>query len=280
MAKLSDLSQATVDKAQDLRDKTANVAKATYSNVQDSVETGRGKMQAAIVAGLALAEGLTRYNARQNEKNVKNIRRANRRANKKAVKQAKKNLANVQDTVVDAVKPRLAATQDALQSGFSSAQEALQSGLVSAQDVLQTSLENAQETFAKNSKKAQKNLKKAQKDLQKLQGSVQDTVSDKVGTGLAITQDALKKSSQALSKGSQEASKKLAATAATAQELRDSVQEQIQNYQRKRARARALFRWGLVFGVVLALLFTPYPGADVRRSLMAQWERYRSYFGM
>src|SRR6266700_3496502 len=222
-------------------------------------------MQGAIVAGLALAEGLMRYNARQNEKNVKN----GRRASKKAVKQARKNLANFQDNVAETAKPRLATTQQVLQSGFSTAQETLQS-----------SLDNAQGAFAKNSKKAQKNLKKAQKDLQKLQSSVQSTVSDKVSTGLSRTQDALSKSSEVLSKGSQEASKKLAATAASAQDFRASVQEQIERYQSKRARARTLFRWGLVFGVVLALLYTPYPGAEIRKRIMAQWDNYRSYFGM
>jgi hypothetical protein len=118
----------------------------------------------------------------------------------------------------------------------------------------------AQDTLAKSAKQAQKNLKKAQKNMQ-----------ETVGASLAKTQDLLGESSK-------RASKSLQQVAASAVEAKAAMQEQYASYQQKRQSARTLFRWGLVVGVVLALLYAPYSGAEVRRRLMAQWEQARSYF--
>jgi phage-related protein len=106
-------------------------------------------------------------------------------------------------------------------------------------------------------------LKKARKNLQ----GVQDTV----GTGLGKTQDLFGQSTK-------RAGKRWQQMASSAASTRDAVQEQYVSYQRKRQQARTLFRWGLVVGFVLALLYTPYPGSDVRSRLMTQWEHLRSYF--
>ncbi len=56
-------------------------------------------------------------------------------------------------------------------------------------------------------------------------------------------------------------------------DVQESVQDQLASYARKRRRAKMLFRLGLLVGVTLAFLYTPWPGADVRRRLSAWWQQ-------
>jgi uncharacterized membrane-anchored protein YhcB (DUF1043 family) len=248
MAKISLLSRSSVDKAKGTPDKARDVVKSTYGSAKDAAQStyasardavqggvnfGVTKTQAALLAGLALAQGLMKYNQKRTRKNLK-----------KARKNLKSAQGTLQDTLQDTLKPRWEATQAALQTGV---------GV--AQDTLTKSAKQAQ-------KQAQKNLKLAQKNLK----SVQDTV----GVSLAKTQDLL-------GEGSKRASKGLQQVATSALVAKEAMQEQYVSYQHKRQRARTLFRWGLVVGVVLALLYTPYSGAQVRRRLMEQWEQVRSY---
>lgn len=95
---------------------------------------------------------------------------------------------------------------------------------------------------------------------------------DSVGSGLDATQDLL-------NKGTKKASKSLAKVASNAQDLKESAQDQYASYQRRRNWAKMALRWGLVFGLLAALLFTPLTGQEMRQRLANQWQQYRSYFG-
>jgi gas vesicle protein len=55
--------------------------------------------------------------------------------------------------------------------------------------------------------------------------------------------------------------------------MQDSMQDRIESYQRKRARAKFLFRIGLVTGLVAAFLLAPWPGSETRRQLGEYWQQ-------
>jgi hypothetical protein len=110
-------------------------------------------------------------------------------------------------------------------------------------------------TFAQKSmRKAQKNIETAQKNLQKMQGPLQSNVR----SGLTKTSDVIGKSTSKAVSGFQQATTR-------AKELQDSWQEQSAQRQRKRKRAKTVFRWGLIFGVALALLYSPIAGSEMRQ---------------
>src|SRR5438105_1495624 len=123
-----------------------------------------------------------------------------------------------------------------------------------ARDTLQSGTTLAQVALAESAKKAQKNLKKAQDNLKDLQAAVQDNV----GSGLTATQDAL-------SKRSKLASQTLQQIASSAKDTGDDLQDRYASYVQKRKRARKLFRWGLIAGIVLAFLYSPLTGEEARR---------------
>ena len=119
----------------------------------------------------------------------------------------------------------------------------------------------------KNMQKAQNNLEKAQKNMQKMQGPLQKNVR----SGLAKTTDVFGKTT---SKATD--SLKLAMT--RAKDLQDSWQEQSVQRQRRRKRAKMVFRWGLLFGVALALLYSPIAGSEVRQRIGKGWQESSTYF--
>jgi hypothetical protein len=127
----------------------------------------------------------------------------------------------------------------------------------------------AQEVFQKSAKSASKSLEQAQKQL----GGIPDVVQGSVQSGLSKTQEAL-------GKGAQQATESLMQAGETVMGVPDTLQDQYASFVRKRKRARMLFRWGLLVGIVLALLYTPVPGSQVRAMLAQQWEHYRSYLGL
>ncbi len=55
--------------------------------------------------------------------------------------------------------------------------------------------------------------------------------------------------------------------------MQDSWQDRVESYQRKRARAKFLFRLGLVAGLVFILLYAPWPGSETRRQLGDLWQQ-------
>ena len=109
--------------------------------------------------------------------------------------------------------------------------------------------------------------------FQKQLGDVQDVVQDSVQSGLSKTQEVL-------GKGTKQASKSLMQATDSVMDMRDSLQDQYASYIRKRQQARMLFRWGLLTGLVFALLFTPLPGSQVRQMVAQQWERFRGSMDM
>ncbi len=123
-----------------------NAAQSTYSNVQDNVQSGLGNVQNALIAGLAMAQGLLRKNR-------------------------KKYNQPLQDTVNN--------LQSTAQSGLQQTQAALQTGLTVAQVAAVKGVAKAN----KNLKKAQKNLRKAQYAAQDTAHTAKDKALDALETG-------------------------------------------------------------------------------------------------
>ncbi len=165
-----------------------------------------------------------------------------RRSNIQASKKVKKNVRNVQQNT---------------QSGWNNTQDLLQLALGVAAVLLET-----------NKQLASKNLKSAKKNLGQLQGAVQDNVQ----SGLGFAQDVLGRSQDILNKSTKSAGKNLQKVGSNVKDLQDSLNDRIASYQRKRARNKFLFRFGLVAGIVGALLLTPQPGAKTRQQLGSYWQ--------
>ena len=108
-----------------------------------------------------------------------------------------------------------------------------------------------------------------QSGLAKTQDTVQtglSTAQDVLQSGLDVVQDAWTRNVKKANKNLKKAGKSIKG-------VQGSVQDQLASYARKRRRAKMLFRLGLLVGVMLAFLYTPWPGADVRRRLSAWWQQ-------
>jgi ABC-type transporter Mla subunit MlaD len=258
MAKLNTLKSAGADTAKDIGEKVRHGAHTTSAHVQrggeqayEQARFGLQKAQVAVTIGTALLQGLLRLQEKQARKNAR-----------EATHQAR----HVRSTVQDRLQPTLSKTQELLQEGRETAQDTLQSGW-----------ETSQRALKKNAKRARKRLKKTQKNLKHMQKAVQENVE----SGLSRVQENLKSgwsATQDTVEGSQQVLKRLTQVGSNARDTRKAMQKRYKHYQRKRARGRASFRWGLVMGFVLTLLFTPVAGAETRRHLMLFWERYKQYF--
>ncbi len=138
---------------------------------------------------------------------------------------------------------------------------------------MQTGVVAAQQALQENTKKASKNLKKAQKNLKKMQSPVQNSVQ----SGLAKTQDVLQTglgaTQTALAKKAAQAGKGLQQVKDNVSDMQESAQARAAAAKRKKARARFLFRVGLVAGVVAILLYTPWPGSETRQRLSEYWQQ-------
>jgi hypothetical protein len=67
------------------------------------------------------------------------------------------------------------------------------------------------------------------------------------------------------------------AVSTTPKDAKKALQTRHRHSQRKRAWARRLFRWGLVSGFFVALLFAPMSGAETRKRIGLLWDRYKQY---
>ena len=157
-------------------------------------------------------------------------------------------------------------------------QKNVQSSWGQAQDLLQTGVVAAQQALQENTKKASKNLQKAQKNLQKMQGPVQNSVQsslaktqDVLQTGLGATQAALAKKAAQAGKGLQQVKDDVS-------DMQESAQARAATAKRKKARARFLFRVGLLAGVVAILLYTPWPGSETRQRLASTGNKFSNEF--
>jgi len=241
----TDDSQSNGSTAQSVKNKAKDVAQSTVATVQDVSSKAKDVAQStASTVQDTVQSGLTKTQQvflggldLVQELLQRNFKRRNlKKQSSKNLKKAQKKLGNLQDTV--------------------------QSGLSKTQDTLQTSLSVAQDAWSKNAKTASKNLKKAQKNL----SSLQDTVQDNLQSGLGTAQDVLDKSAKSASKSLKKVTKNV-------KDVQDTVQDRIKSYQRKRARAKFLFRVGLVAGIVLALMYTPLSGSETRQQLREYWQQ-------
>jgi hypothetical protein len=157
-----------------------------------------------------------------------------------------------------------ATAKDAARSTYSNVEDNVKTGLDKTQGALAASAGLAKGLLQDNKRQAKKNLKKAQKNLHRAQHRAE--------SGFARTQDMIGQSTQKVNKRMERA-------ASNAKDLKESVQEQYAHYQRKRKVGRALFRWGLILGVIVTLLYTPIAGSEVRQRIFQQWQRFRTYLG-
>jgi hypothetical protein len=163
-----------------------------------------------------------------------------------------------------AVNSALSTVKDSVLTSVTKAQGALQ-GL----DVTQDLFKGQQKRSAKKVKKAQK---KASKNVKNLQGAVQSGLSqtqDMLLAGLSTTQDAIDKNTKLASKSLKKAQKNITGT-------RNSLQKTLEKRARRRQRARTIFRLGILSGFVLVLLYTPWPGSEIRRQLLELWNGFFS----
>ena len=119
----------------------------------------------------------------------------------------------------------------------------------------------------KNMQKAQDNLNKAQKTLGQIQGPLQSDVRSR-----------LAQTSQALGKSTSAARSSLKQATTRAKEMQLSWQERSIQRQLKRKQARRAFRWGIVLGVVVALLYSPIRGSEARQRISQGWQQSFAYF--
>lgn len=158
---------------------------------------------------------------------------------RKLVRRTSENGLYVYDQAWTRVQPALLKTQDVLDT----TRKTLKKGMSTTQDTLQ-----------KRARGAQKNLKRLRKTAQK-----------RLDAGLSATQDLLEGTSKSVQRN-------LAEVNSSIKDAGKTLQKRRQQAQARRARARGLFRWGLVLGLVLALCFAPMKGAQARERL-AQWWR-------
>ncbi|HET8910050.1 MAG TPA: hypothetical protein VFN23_01215, partial [Ktedonobacteraceae bacterium] len=135
--------------------------------------------------------------------------------------------------------------------------------LANVSDNVQSGFETTQDVVSKNAKMLRKQAKKAQKQFVPLIADAADSVQ----SGLETTQ-------KTVSKNAKKAGKTLKSAADNIKDTQESVQDQLEKYSRRRKRNRFLFRVGLVGGVVVALLYAPQTGAEVRQKLMDLWNQY------
>jgi paraquat-inducible protein B len=245
--------KATVDQlngnaVQPTTEKAKNVASNTVATVaafiEDVLLPNLGRTQALLLAGLALAQEILKRNRKRAEKNV----------------------SNVQESVASTTKTGLNKAQDVAQSGLSTAKSALQSGLSTVQDAAQSGLDTAQDVLQKSVKSARKDLKKAQRTMKvaRKAAAVGSTVAvskaqDVLQSGLDTTQDALQKNVRRASKSLQKAGESM-------QDVGETVQHKT---------SRFFFRVGIVTGLVLILLYTPWPGSETRAKLANLFQQAR-----
>jgi gas vesicle protein len=160
------------------------------------------------------------------------------------------------------------------------------SGVSAAQDTLQSGIDYTQAVFTKKPKQARKRWKKAQKKLKKAQSTLQQSM----GTGLASTQKAwqqgTKQAQQSMGVGLastqkawQQGTKQAQQAASSAREMRDDWQRRRMRARRRVVRSRRFFRLGVAVGIVLALLYAPIAGSEVRRRIVERFQQTRAVLG-
>jgi hypothetical protein len=194
----------------------------------------------------------------------------------------KKNLAtdttqHVQATYAntrDAARNILARARETAQSRFKTSRKATQNTLTKAQHSTKVGLNKAQNWLAvvmsvasaigaflyEMRRKTQKKLKQTPIFLAK------------------TTTPIVEKTQDVLITSTKKAGKSLQKAADNTKGVKESLQGRYTDYRRRHRRHRALFRIGLLAGVVLAFFYTPIAGSDIRQRIAKQWQRYRPHF--
>jgi hypothetical protein len=181
-----------------------------------------------------------------------------KRGTQKTWNMAQDRLANIKDFAQSTLKISKIAAQDTLETIQGSASQ----GLDKVQHLLATSLGIAGATAAilyKKRRQTQKRLQRTQKKI------------------MVLTTPIVKKTRKAVRVNTQKATQGLQQATSTAKDFTEFVLDQYDHFQKKRQRGRALFRIGLMAGVILALLYTPLSGVEIRQWLKTQWQQCRGY---
>src|SRR6266699_2055604 len=176
------------------------------------------------------------------------------------------------NTVIDKARGVAQSALATVQGGV----DLMQTGLARTQDTVQTGLGTAQDAWQGNVKRASKNLKKTQKKMKRGLASMQDSVQSGLEQTQDVLQSGLNKAQSVLSAGRKNvkrAGKGLQSATGSLKDAQESVQQQFARYAKRRRRAKVLFRMGLLTGVVLVLLYAPWPGSDTRRQLGKWWQQ-------
>ena len=176
------------------------------------------------------------------------------------------------NTVIDKARGVAQSALATVQGGV----DLMQTGLARTQDTVQTGLGTAQDAWQGNVKRASKNLKKTQKKMKRGLASMQDSVQSGLEQTQDVLQSGLNKAQSVLSAGRKNvkrAGKGLQSATGSLKDAQESVQQQFARYAKRRRRAKVLFRLGLLTGVVLVLLYAPWPGSDTRRQLGEWWQQ-------
>ena len=108
--------------------------------------------------------------------------------------------------------------------------------------------------------------------------SALSTVTDTVRSGVAKTQDVLLEGldvTQELLKDQQKRSaKKFKRAQKNFQDTRNSMQSSLEKRSRRRQRAKFVFRLGLLSGLVLVVLYSPWSGQEIRSRLVEVWNGF------
>ena len=242
MAKLKYL-QNTSSGTKDVNGKVRDLAQTTYEGARDVAQTTYQSVQHNVrpVISKTQAAFLAGLGLAQG------LLAYNQKKSRKDMKLARKNMKKRQRQLQANIRENLG-------SGWMKAVAMLQAGLGLAQIIT----EKNKRDVSKNIKQAQK---QARKNLKEMQGNL--------GSGWGKTQRILGRRAKSVSKPISQATE-------SAKDMRDIAQKKLARYKRRRRRARTIFRVGLLVGVVLALLYAPFPGSEMRHRIASQVEQYRA----
>jgi putative cell wall-binding protein len=181
----------------------------------------------------------------------------------KASKVARSNSKNLKDSAQDT----LASAKDTVQLAYAEVEKSMRQGWNKTLTWLTLAASIVVPILQRNMQKAQDNLNIAQRTLEKVQGPLQSTVISR-----------LIKASQALGKSTDTARDSLKQATTRAKEMQLSWQERSIQRQLRRKRARRAFRWGILLGVVVALLYSPIRGSEARQRISQGWQQSLAYF--
>lgn len=245
MAKLKYL-QNTSSGTKDVNGKVKDLAQTTYEGARDIAQTTYESVQHNVkpVISKTQAAFLAGLGLAQG------LIAYNQKKSRKDIKWARKNMKK---------------KQKQLQTLQSNIRENLGSGWLKALAMMQAGLGLAQIIAEKNKRDVSKNIKQAQKKARKNLKEVQGNL----GSGWDKTQRIFGQSAKSVGKPLSQATE-------SAKDMRDVAQKKLARYKRRRRRARTIFRVGLLVGVILALLYAPFPGSEMRQRIASRVEQYRA----